>query len=258
MAPAEVSDNIWQAANPHKNDCLSQENSGAYLCGPLRDWHRLGQPRARVKHLLAHIAYALAICLFNTSRSNPSPSPVWLVLSKQIAQFLVRSIDRCLLRARANQLVSNTFRLLIITLRQAKHQYEGYWRILKDTEWTLGSCSISSNGCSSLPAMFLLVPFSFILWQTWRLLFLSHYYISIYFTKPKLKLKQTEHPAPGALSASGLFIYAICLSARQLITFALPSSSLSLSLLFALMLCLHLARFIDHWLSVSIFEVVSY
>lgn len=190
----------------------------------MRPIARLAQIRAAQSPSEASVSsYSLcyAICLFNTSRSNPSPSPARLVLSKQIAQFLVRSIDRCLLRARANQLVSNTFRLLIITLRQAKHQYEGYWRILKDTEWTLGSCSISSNGC---------LPFSFILWQTWRLLFLSHYYISIYFTKPKLKLKQTEHPARGALSASGLFICAICLSARQLITFALPSSSLSLSL----------------------------
>lgn len=69
------------------------------------------------------------------------------------AIFSAPSTDAC--SERANQLVSNTFRLLIITLRQARHQYEGYWRILKDTAWTLGSCSINgSNGCSSLPSIF--------------------------------------------------------------------------------------------------------
>lgn len=52
--------------------------------------------------------------------------------------------------------------------------------------------------------------FSFILWQTWRLLFLSHYYISIYFTKPKLKLKPTENAALGAQCCQRVaYLYAL-------------------------------------------------
>lgn len=46
--------------------------------------------------------------------------------------------------------------------------------------------------------------------QTWRLLFLSHYYISIYFTKPKLKLKQTENAALGAQCCQRVaYLYAL-------------------------------------------------
>lgn len=236
MGLEEVSANIWQAANPHKNDCLGQENSGAYLCGPLRDWHRLGQ---RVKHLLAHIAYAWPyVCSIHHAATLPCPcSCSSSARAKQTnsAIFSAPSADAC--SERANQLVSNTFRLLIITLRQARHQYEGYWRILKDTAWTLGSCSINgSNGCS---AFHLPCPHSALSYGRHGA-YCSYLIITFLFT---LQSRSWSWSRRRMLSASGLFICAICLSARQLITFAFPLLLSSPSLLFSAFAVLALSAF---------------
>lgn len=160
-----------------------------------------------MKHLLAHIAYAWPyVCsIHHAATLHCSCSCSARAKQTNSAIFSAPSTDAC--SERANQLVSNTFRLLIITLRQARHQYEGYLRT-QNGHWAAVPSMVRMAAQLCLPSS--LLPFSFILWQTWRLLFLSHYYISIYFTKPKLKLKQTENAALGAQCCQRVaYLYAL-------------------------------------------------
>lgn len=99
--------------------------------------------------------------------------PLCLALSKQIAQFLVRHRQMPRFWERANQLVSNTFRLLIITLRQARHQYEA--GILKDAagwSWTAVSSAQIAARLTTLLRLYLMADMALIV-----LISLLHFYL---------------------------------------------------------------------------------
>lgn len=131
------------------------------------------------------------------------------------AIFSAPSTDAC--SERANQLVSNTFRLLIITLRQARHQYEGYWR----TQHGHWAAVPSMARMAAQPSIFL-APIQLYLMADMALIVLIsllHFYL-LYKAEAEAEAAGGCCSGCAVLSASGLFICAICLSARQLITFA--------------------------------------
>lgn len=106
------------------------------------------------------------------------------------AIFSAPSITNASSRGRANQLVPNTFRLLIITLRQARHQYEA--RILKDTMPSVGTGQLCHQSLISLrtpPRLYLMADMTLIV-----LISLLHFY---------LLYKAEAAPSAGAASCSG-------------------------------------------------------